>query len=89
VSPEVQSQPREDRTVNSSLGKQLLPEALEKVRRWISALKVRKFPFLEVSPNRTEITLKLRSAIEPVMLARATHDYLINFKQFVEQKTQC
>jgi hypothetical protein len=50
VSPEVQSQPREDRTVNSSLGKQLLPEALEKVRRWISALKVRKFPFLEVSP---------------------------------------
>lgn len=43
--------------------------------------------FEPLSQNRTEITLKLRSAIEPATLAQATRDYLINFKQFVEQKT--
>ena len=42
--------------------------------------------FEPLSQNKTEITLKLRSAIEPAMLAQATRDYLINFKQFVEQK---
>jgi uncharacterized membrane protein len=44
--------------------------------------------FEPLSQNKTEITLKLRSTIEPATLAQATHDYLINFKQFVEQKTQ-
>jgi uncharacterized membrane protein len=44
--------------------------------------------FEPLSQNKTEITLKLRSTIEPAMLAQATEDYLINFKQFVEQKTQ-
>jgi uncharacterized membrane protein len=44
--------------------------------------------FEPLSQNTTEITLKLQSAIEPAMLAQATGDYLINFKQFVEQKTQ-
>lgn len=43
--------------------------------------------FEPVTQNKTEITLKLRSTIEPAMLARATRDYLINFKQFVEQST--
>jgi uncharacterized membrane protein len=42
--------------------------------------------FEPLSRNRTEITLKLRSTIEPAILARATRDYLINFKRFVEQK---
>jgi uncharacterized membrane protein len=44
--------------------------------------------FEPLSQNKTEITLKLRSTIEPTMLARVTRDYLINFKQFVEQKTR-
>ena len=43
--------------------------------------------FEPLSQNKTEITLKLRSTIEPAMLAQTTRDYLINFKQFVEQKT--
>ena len=42
--------------------------------------------FEPLSQNKTEITLKLRSAIQPAMLAQATRDYLMNFKQFVEQK---
>jgi uncharacterized membrane protein len=42
--------------------------------------------FEPLSQNKTEITLKLRSTIEPATLAQATRDYLINFKQFVEQK---
>jgi uncharacterized membrane protein len=44
--------------------------------------------FEPLTQNKTEITLKLRSAIEPEVLARAARDYLIKFKQFVEQKTQ-
>ena len=44
--------------------------------------------FEPLSQNKTEITLKLRSTIGPAMLAQTTRDYLINFKQFVEQKTQ-
>jgi uncharacterized membrane protein len=43
--------------------------------------------FEPLSQNKTEITLKLRSTIEPATLAQATRDYLINFKQFVEQKS--
>ena len=43
--------------------------------------------FEPLSQNKTEITLKLRSTIELATLAQATRDYLINFKQFVEQKT--
>jgi uncharacterized membrane protein len=43
--------------------------------------------FEPLTQNRTEITLKLRSTIEPAILARATRDYLINFKQFVERST--
>jgi uncharacterized membrane protein len=42
--------------------------------------------FEPLTQNRTEITLKLRSTIEPAILTRATRDYLINFKQFVEQR---
>jgi uncharacterized membrane protein len=42
--------------------------------------------FEPLSQNKTEITLKVRSAIQPAMLAQATRDYLINFKQFVEQQ---
>jgi uncharacterized membrane protein len=44
--------------------------------------------FEPLNQNKTEITLKLRSTMEPATLAQATRDYLINFKQFVEQKTQ-
>jgi uncharacterized membrane protein len=43
--------------------------------------------FEPLSQNKTEITLKLRSAIEQEVLARAARDYLIKFKQFVEWKT--
>jgi uncharacterized membrane protein len=43
--------------------------------------------FEPLTQNRTEITLKLRSAIEPEVLSRAARDYLVKFKQFVEQKT--
>ena len=42
--------------------------------------------FEPLSQNKTEITLKLRSTIEPATLGRAASEYLINFKQFVEQK---
>ena len=42
--------------------------------------------FEPLNQNKTEITLKLRSTIEPAALDQATRDYLINFKQFVEQK---
>ena len=43
--------------------------------------------FEPLTQNKTEITLKLRSAIQPEVLARAARDYLIRFKQFVEQST--
>src|SRR5215469_15120399 len=43
--------------------------------------------FEPLSQNRTQVTIKLRPTIEPPTLSRATRDYLINFKQFVEQKT--
>ena len=43
--------------------------------------------FEPLSQNRTQVTLKVRSSVEPATLSRATHDYLINFKEFVEQKT--
>jgi uncharacterized membrane protein len=43
--------------------------------------------FEPLTQNKTEITLKLRSTIQPAILGQAARDYLINFKQFVEQKT--
>jgi uncharacterized membrane protein len=48
-----------------------------------------KFPrgvalFEPLSDRATEITVKLRSSIEPVTLAKVTREYLTNFKQFVE-----
>ena len=44
--------------------------------------------FEPLSQSRTQVTLKLRSTTEPAMLAQTTRDYLINFKQFVEQRPQ-
>jgi uncharacterized membrane protein len=50
-----------------------------------------KFPrgvvlFEPLSDRRTEITVKLRSRIEPATLARVTREYLMSFKRFVEQQ---
>jgi uncharacterized membrane protein len=44
--------------------------------------------FEPLSQNKTEITLKLRSAIEAQVLARAAREYLMKFKQFVERQIQ-
>jgi uncharacterized membrane protein len=43
--------------------------------------------FEPLTEHRTEITVKLRSIIEPAMLAQLTREYLANFKQFVEGQT--
>jgi len=40
--------------------------------------------FEPLSDRTTEITVKLRSSIEPATLAKVTRDYLTNFKRFVE-----
>jgi uncharacterized membrane protein len=40
--------------------------------------------FEPLTVHRTEVTVKLRSTIEPAMLAQLTREYLTNFKQFVE-----
>ena len=40
--------------------------------------------FEPLSDRTTEITVKLRSSIEPATLAKMTRDYLTNFKRFVE-----
>ena len=40
--------------------------------------------FDPLSDRTTEITVKLRSSIEPATLAKVTRDYLTNFKRFVE-----
>ena len=40
--------------------------------------------FEPLTVDRTEVTVKLRSTIEPPRLAQLTHEYLTNFKQFVE-----
>src|SRR6202047_2868592 len=40
--------------------------------------------FEPLSDRTTELTVKLRSSIEPAMLAKVTRDYLTNFKRFVE-----
>jgi uncharacterized membrane protein len=40
--------------------------------------------FEPLSDRTTEITVKLRSSIEPATLAKVTCDYLRNFKRFVE-----
>jgi hypothetical protein len=42
--------------------------------------------FEPLSDRRTEITVKLRSRIEPATLARVTREYLMSFKRFVEQQ---
>jgi uncharacterized membrane protein len=52
-----------------------------------------KFPrgvalFEPLSDRATEITVKLRSSIEPLTLAKVTREYLINFKQFVERELE-
>jgi hypothetical protein len=41
--------------------------------------------FEPLSDRRTEITIKLRSSIEPAKLAQVTRDYLTNFKRVVEE----
>jgi uncharacterized membrane protein len=43
--------------------------------------------FEPLTEYRTEITVKLRSTIEPAALAQLTREYLSNFKQFVEGQT--
>jgi uncharacterized membrane protein len=40
--------------------------------------------FEPLSDRTTEIRVRLRSSIEPAMLAKATRDYLTNFKRVVE-----
>ena len=40
--------------------------------------------FEPLSDRTTEITVKLRSSVEPATLAKVTRDYLTNFKRFVE-----
>jgi uncharacterized membrane protein len=49
-----------------------------------------KFPrgvvlFEPLSDRATEVTVKLRSSIEPAMLVKVTREYLTNFKQIVER----
>jgi uncharacterized membrane protein len=44
--------------------------------------------FEPLAEDRTEITVKLRSTIEPAMLAKITREYLTNFKEFVERQTR-
>jgi len=41
--------------------------------------------FEPLSDRTTEITVKLRSSIEPATLAKVTRDYLTNFKRVVEE----
>jgi uncharacterized membrane protein len=43
--------------------------------------------FEPLTEARTEITVKLRSTIEPATLAQLTHECLTNFKQLVEGQT--
>src|SRR6267378_1301036 len=40
--------------------------------------------FEPLSDRTTEITVRIRSSIEPAKLAKVTRDYLTNFKRFVE-----
>jgi uncharacterized membrane protein len=42
--------------------------------------------FEPLSDRATEITVKLRSSIEPATLAKVTREYLTNFKRVVEQE---
>ena len=46
-----------------------------------------RYRFEPLSDRKTEITVKLRSNIEPAALAQVTTDYLTSFKQFMEQGT--
>jgi uncharacterized membrane protein len=41
--------------------------------------------FEPLSNRTTEVTVRVRSSIEPATLARVTRDYLTNFKRVVEQ----
>jgi uncharacterized membrane protein len=41
--------------------------------------------FEPLSDRATEMTVRLRSSIEPATLAKVTRDYLTNFKRVVEQ----
>jgi uncharacterized membrane protein len=41
--------------------------------------------FEPLSDRTTEITVRLRSSIEPATLAKVTRDYLTNFKRVVEE----
>ena len=43
--------------------------------------------FEPLTVHRTAVTVKLRSTIEPAILAQLTREYLTNFKQFVEGLT--
>jgi uncharacterized membrane protein len=43
--------------------------------------------FEPLTEHRTEITVKLRSTLEPAALAQLAREYLTNFKQFVEGQT--
>jgi uncharacterized membrane protein len=43
--------------------------------------------FEPLTDHRTEITVKLRSTIEPAMLGHLAGEYLTNFKQLIEQQT--
>jgi Polyketide cyclase / dehydrase and lipid transport len=42
--------------------------------------------FEPLSDRKTEITVKLRSSIEPATLAKVTREYLTNFKRFIERQ---
>jgi uncharacterized membrane protein len=60
-------------------------------RRIVWQIMSNNFPrgivmFEPLSDRATEITVKLRSRIEPATLAGVTHEYLTNFKQFVERE---
>jgi uncharacterized membrane protein len=42
--------------------------------------------FEALTEGQTEVTVKLRSTLEPTTLGQVTREYLTNFKQFVEQR---
>jgi uncharacterized membrane protein len=43
--------------------------------------------FEPLTERKTEVTVKVRSALEPATLAQVTREYLTSFKQFVEGQT--
>jgi len=46
-----------------------------------------EYPHSQALTDSTEITVKLRSKLEPAALARLACEYLSNFKQFEEGQT--